>query len=499
MFFFASLVFRVTHCLVFANDIIPGSDQMQEILLGRKFASGDFYGVLDTYWAPFYPILIGIASSFIDSPVIPAALVSILTGSLIVPLTYIFVLQSYGRQEALIAGALALFFPHLINSVFAVGSENVFIVLMLGVLITIWHALLTDSKLLCLAAGALLGFAYLSRPEAIGYSVALVLIVITYNFWRKKPFLPNSLPQIAALLLGIFLFATPYILYLRGETGRWTISGKAEINTIVGELETEIDDAQRQTLGGPIKEFGKYFLFNLMEVQKTLPALFPLLLWLLIGLGLFASPWGKERLEREAFVVFFFLVTIVGYAAAVVQLRYFYVLLPALFGWTACGIVIFTKWLSETAKGRGSNAAFLLRPLPLTTVLIATIFLYLLPLNFYMRSTDRTWEISGYEEREAGLWIRQNSKADPYVFSASRRPVFYADARQLTPKTENVDEILSEIKEQQVDYVVTSERSLKRNPFLTGLDRILLNDSAFELVYEKIPRRGYGISIFKRR
>lgn len=499
MFFLASLVFRVAHCLVFANEIIPGSDQMQEILLGRKFASGNFYGVLDTYWAPFYPTLIGIASLLIDSLVVPAALVSILTGSLIVPLTYVFVLQSYGRREALIAGAIGLFFPHLINSVVAVGSENVFIVLMLGVLIAIWHALYSGSRFLCLTTGALLGLAYLSRPEAIGYSLYLVLIIIAYNFWRKKPFLPNSLPQIAALLLGFFLFATPYILFLKSETGQWTISGKAEINTIVGELDTEMDLTARQTRGGPIKEFAKYFLLNLIEAQKTLPALFPLMLWLFIGLGLFASPWGKERLEREGFLIFFFLITIVGYAAAVVQLRYFYVLLPVLFGWTASGIVIFTKWLHDTAQGRGFNAAFFLRPRLLTAVVISTVFLYLLPLNFYMRSIDLRWEVNGYEERDAGLWLRQNGRAEPYVFSASRRPVFYAEARQLTPKTESVDEVLSDIKEQQVDYVVTSDRSLKRNPFLAGLDRILLNDSDFELVYKKTPLPGYGISIFKRK
>ncbi len=499
LLFFSALIFRLVHCFIYANEIIPGSDQMQEIMLGRKFASGDFQGVLDTYWAPFYPILIGIASFFIDSPVVPAALVSVLASSLLVPLTYILLLQSYGRREALIAGSIALFFPHLINSVVVVGSENVFIALVLGVLIVTWNALMTGSKMLYLTAGILLGLAYLTRPEAIGYFLYLVLIIIAHSFWRKKAFLKTALPHIAFLLLGFFLFATPYVWYLRNETGIWTVSGKARINTIAGELSTETDSFQPPTANGHIKEFIKYFLVNVVEVQKMFPALFPLLLWLFIGLGLFVSPWGKERLEREIFLILFCLVTIVGYAAAVVQLRYFYVLLPILFGWTARGIVKFAEWLHDTASRQNSETTFLLRPRSITVLAIAVIFLYVLPLNFYMRSSDRRWETSGYEERDAGLWLRQNAKTEPYVFSASRRPVFYAEARQLSPATENIEAIISEIKEQKVDYVFTSERSLKRNTFLKGFDEILRNDSDFELVYEKTPRTGYRICIFKRR
>ena len=499
LLFLTALIFRLVHCFIFANEIIPGSDQMQEIMLGRKFASGDFHGVLDTYWAPFYPILIGIASFFIDSPVVPAALVSVLAGSLIVPLTYILVRQSYEQRESLIASSIALFFPHLINSVVAVGSENVFIALALGVLIVTWNALMTGSKMLYLAAGILLGLAYLTRPEAIGYSLYLVLIIVAHNFWRKKLFLKTAFPQIAALLLGFSLFATPYVLYLRSETGMWTVSGKAKINTIVGEFNEGPDGLEPSVQNSPVKEFVKYFLLNLVEVQKMLSALFPLLLWLFISLGLFVVPWEKDRIEREMFLLLFVLVTVLGYAAAVVQLRYFYVLLPILFGWTANGIVRFVEWLLDTASRQNSEVTFLLRPRPLTVLAIAVVFLYVLPLNFYMRSNDRQWETSGYEEREAGLWLRQNAKTQPYVFSASRRPTFYAEARQLAPATENIDAILSEIKEQKVDYVVTSDRSLKRNTFLSGFDEILRNDSDFELVYEKKPRKGYGILIFKRK
>ncbi|MGD9564404.1 MAG: glycosyltransferase family 39 protein [Pyrinomonadaceae bacterium] len=497
--FIAALAFRIVICCIFANDIVPGSDATQEILLGRKLASGDLYGVLDTYWAPLYPILIGVVSIFIDSMVMPAALVSILSGALIVPLTYLLVFESYGEREALIAGAISVFFPHFINAVVALGSENVYIVLMLGVLIVIWRALLSGSTILYLSSGLLLGLAYLSRPEAIGYVLFLVFVIVAHNLWHSGITPARTSLRVAAVLLGFLLFAAPYLSYLRHETGQWTVSAKAEINTIVGGLSDDSANLEQPVQNNSIKEFGKYFLLNLVNTHKSFPVLFPLFLWIFVGLGLFATPWKKGRLEREVFLTLFIVATVVGYAAAVIQLRYFYVLLPILIGWMARGLVYFGDRLNDAIAWRANIASGHSGTKWITIALIAAIFVYLLPLNFYVRSAERSWETVGYEERDAGLWLRRNAKAEPYVFSASRRTTFFAEARHLPPTTENMDGILTEIKEKQVDYVVTSDRSLKRNPFLAGLDKILLNDSDFELVYEETPRPGYGISIFRRR
>lgn len=498
LLFVAAVLFRVGHCLVLFNEIIPGSDQMQEILLGRKLSTGNFYGVLDTYWAPVYPTLIGIASFFVDSPTVPAIVVSVLANSLIVPLNYILVRQSYERREGLIAGVIALFFPHLVNSVIQLGSENVFVPLMLGVLIAAWKGIQKGSAMLFLVTGSLLGLAYLSRPEAIGYLIFFVLIILGYNQILRRSAGGRSVPQLAALGLGFFLLATPYLIFLKNETGRWTVSGKAAINTIASDLENDAPSDGHAADVVSFKAFTKYFFLNLVEAQKVFPVLFPLLLWSLIGLGLFSAAWDNERRDREIFLILFCLVTIAGYAAAVIQLRYFYVLLPILIGWSARGLVVFSELFRGPASRRTDDRSRLLGPTPVIVVSVAAIFLYVLPLNFYMRSNDALWETSGYEERDAGLWIRQHARSTPYVFSASRRPVFFAEARQLAPRSENIGDVLSAIRSEKVDYVVTSDRSLKRNPYLKGLDEILRTDATFEKVYDNNVRKGYGISIFKR-
>ena len=114
-----------------------------------------------------------------------------------------------------------------------------------------------------------------------------------------------------------------------------------------------------------------------------------------------------------------------------------------------------------------------------------------------MRDTARAWQEVAYEERAAGLWLKEHSKTLPLIFSASRRPVFYAEGRQLSPSKRDLHEILAEIKTSRVDYVVTSDRSLKRNPYLSGLTDILQNSPEFELVYQQEEYPGYKIFIFK--
>jgi len=497
--FAAGLAFRLLHILFFSSEIIPGSDQMLQIMLGRKFASGDFYGVLDTYWAPMYPLLIGVFSAFIDSPVIPAVVVSTIAGSLIVPLTYILVFQSYGRRTAVTAAAVAVFFPHLVNSVFALGSENVYIVFMIGVLILIWNAMQKDSSLLCLAGGLLLGLAYLTRPEAIGYPFFFVPIVVAYNFLRKRPFVKSSVPQAAALMLGLALVATPYLIYLRGEMGRWSVSGKSEINTIAGDI-GEIDESTGEptlATGGAAREFAKYFALNSVDAHKRLPILLPPGLLILAGIGLFGYAWSVDRLHREIFLIGFCLVTFVGYAAAVLQVRYFYVLLPIMFGWVALGIEYVAKWLRRSAKHWWHPRSVHLRPTPIVITFLLLIYLYALPLNFYIISAENRWKVQGYEERAAGLWLNQNSNPDSYVFSASRRPVFFAERKQLAPTGTDFEQIMSEIRKENVQYIVTSDRSLRRNPYLEGFDEFVREDPRWECVYDAIPKPNYRISIFR--
>ncbi|MEQ1764115.1 MAG: glycosyltransferase family 39 protein [Pyrinomonadaceae bacterium] len=493
LLFLSALAFRVIHYVLFSNDLVVGGDQMQNILLARKFASGDIYGVLHTYWTPLYPLLIGVVSVVIDSLVTPSLILSILSGSLAAPVVYYFVKQSYGAREGLIAGAISIFYPHLINSFFWLGTENIFLVIITGALIVGWKALVEDRIAYYALNGALVGAAYLTRPEGIGYIGYFALLVLGRSLWVRPFSGTNLLLRVGALFLGFFILAAPYLYYLRSETGAWTVSAKSDVNFASG-----IYSEGAQEYVDEYDSIPKVFAYNLFEIHKAFPYLFPPLLMILVALGLFGERWDRERFWREGYLILFFLMTLAGYAITVVQTRYLFVLLPILFGWSACGVVQLQKWLHGSIENWWPGKGNLAEARLFVPVCLALMYLYVMPLNSFLQSSEKAWQTLAYEERDAGLWLKQNSEQSPLVFSASLRPVFYAEAKQLTPKSSDSAEVLYQIHNCSVDYVITGERSLKRNPYLKDLPDALLSSPNFKLVYEENVYPGYKISIFKR-
>ncbi len=499
----AAIAYRTLHYFLFTNKIVALSDPMQNILMARRFASGDYYGVLDTYWTPLYAILVGAVSFFVNDLILPAIIVSIIMGSIAAPLTYFLVRQSYGSREAVIAAILAVYYPYLINSVFAIGTENIYLVWIIGAVILGWKGLQENSVTYYLLTGILLGLAYLTRPEAIGYPIFFVLLAVIKNLRQKRLFTRGSMLQVAALVLGFAIFAMPYIFYLHEATGTWTISGKAATNLAVGALQdsSEIGDKPAAVEGSDsksIKVLLMTFVSSLRDTQTNITNLLYFLLIALIAIGLFRERWSEERFKREAYLISFCLLTILGYAATVSLERYFYVLLPIFFGWIAHGILQFEQWVRETTQKLTPHKSLYL---PGSRIFVGLclifIFFYVFHVNFYVRSTESAWQGSAFEERDAGLWLKNHSQPSPVIFSASFRPVFYAEGKQFWVENKDISQIIAQIKENKVGYVVDNERSYKKHLHLKGFSEILQNDPAFELVYQKNDQPGYKISIFK--
>jgi hypothetical protein len=332
----------------------------------------------------------------------------------------------------------------------------------------------------------------------------MALIVIK-GWWRKSP-LKSSVLRVSALLLGFLLFATPYLVYLRAETGRWTISSKTEINTVMSDYPELADPGPDG--GGSEPTFSRESLSvitrligsNLIQINRALPYLIPMPLLIFIALGLFSVGWGPDRLKWETYLISFCVLTVIGYALAVVQTRYFLVLLPIAFGWSARGILAFGGWLNQTAQELNSpkldsfaGSGYL------TASCLVGLLLCLLPLNFFITSREAAWRDRPYEERAAGTWLRHNGPTKAKVFSARKIPAFYADAVQVTPTTTDLEKVLEEIRSGGVEYVVTGKRELKRSPFLEDLEARMQAAAEFERVYSNTEHPDYNISIFRRK
>lgn len=496
----AAAVFRLLHCFVYWDDVVVGGDQIQNVLLAKNFAAGNFYAVLDAYWTPLYPILIGSLTYFIDDLVIPSLIISIIAGSLAAPLTYLLARESFDETVAVLSGAIAVFFPHLINSVFDLGTENLYLVFVTAVVIIGWRALQRRSLGMMFSVGLLIGLSYLTRPEGFTILFLLVAYSIVADLLREKRLASISLTRIGALILGFAILAAPYVVYLRAETGRWTMSGKIGVNFAGGEMNVEDPNEPEEDPVPPVRAVAEAFVSNLVNIQVSFSVILPLLVFGLVSLGLFGSAWTPERWLRESFLISFCIFVILVYAVSVSQTRYYYVLLPIFFGWTAKGMVRLGDWLDDSVKDILPKRLDFIRNRTLFYfITILALYGYLLPVNNFMRSTDYQWQTNAFEERDAGLWIKNNGKKAATIFSASRRPVFYAEGKQVYPESYELDEVFKRIKsDKEIGYVVWGERSNSRNRFLEGLDELLEDDSEFRLAYTRFDVPEFGIKVYVR-
>ena len=504
LLFLLGLSVRVLYYVFFSNELIIGNDAYDYIKLSQQFANGNFSEMLHPYWSPFYPFLLGLASIFTDSNIIPAITVSIILGSFAVPLTYFLVKQSYGNHEAIIAAVMSAFYPHLLSSVFEVGTTNVYLILIISALIIGWNAVKLNSTLRFFIIGILIGLAYLTRPEAIGYIFFFLAVIIYHNFRQSSLSTKNTAQQLVVCLLGFIIFAAPYLYYLKQETGRWTISAKVNNNLFAGNYgETSLNDLPKESpvnrsVGNDFKVIFKAFFTNFHRFHKMLPYIFPPILLMLIGLGLFRQIWDKERLKRELYILSFALLTIFGYLVSVVEVPYFYVLLPIFIGWTARGIVEFINWFGETATNfLPSDKFYLFNKTALIIVTIILLNLYVLPLNAFMRPTESAWQFSRYELRDAGLFLQENGISKPAVMAVDFRSAFYAKGEFIQLKSSNLNEILKQAEETKVDYIVFDERNLKESQELHSLIEGTQTIGGFQLVYHANPQKGYKVSIYQ--
>jgi 4-amino-4-deoxy-L-arabinose transferase-like glycosyltransferase len=503
----AGLLYRAVALVIFRNELVISSDVMNYITLGRNFACGNFYGVLDTYWAPFFPFLIGITTVIVGGLVPPSVIVSLLAGTLAVPATFLLVREFFGKPAATIAAVLAICFPHLINSTFALGTENVYLLLITAALILGWRALNENKSLYHILTGAFLGLAYLTRPEAFAYPAYFVLNAVVVDLWNRKQMMSRRLPRTFLLLFAFAIFAVPYLTYLHARTGNWSVSGKTQINSVMSEFAQPEDESSGEarspgsswSVSSTMKVFIRYIADNLIAFNKILPFFVPTFLALLIGLGMFGARWDERKLKSESYLIGFCIISVAGYIATVVQLRYLYMLLPIVFGWLALGIMRIQEWAEQTFGKFSSSRSSIVKNKSLMYLTCALcIYIYLFPINFWARSSDEAWNERAYEERDAGLWLKANGKQSAVIFSAGSRVPFYAEGIQVSPPSTDPNEVCASLLETHLDYIVVNDRSEKRNPFMREVRSWLSNSSDFRVIFGDNRNPKYGLVVYEK-
>jgi len=484
------------------RDTVINGDGVYYATLGEKLASGDLYGGISGYWSPFYSFLVGVSSFFFQDLEFAGRFVSVLASTLLTIPAYLLIREFYGRNAAYLGTILLVFHPEMLNSSVWVMTEAVYSLIFTTVVLVGWHALRTGSAKIFLICGLLWGLAYLTKPEALGFLGLLFILTLGAVFFRRRIGFRRYAAGYLLILAGFVVFFAPYVIFLKYKTGQWTVSQKIMVNlpafdydrsfleiTGDGQLtmqdriwgdrydieiqpaptpappaaaDNELPPSRWSKLKNTFAVLGEKALFLFKkQFRDYLPVLLPYPFILIAIIGFFYRPLTKYRLLREFYLGAFFVCMLLGYAMSAVELRYLYPLLPILLAWVARGIVKISDWtvksLSNVLKTKTP-----IKPLPFQIALVLFFIILFAPF-ILMEFQSARWQDVPFEEKQAGLWIKQNAagNSSPVVMSANATPAFYARGTHLFLPNEDFSTVVEYAKRKEVDYLVFGARRTK--------------------------------------
>jgi len=507
-------------------------------------ASGDVHGfskVLHPYWSPLYPFVVALFSKLVPNFELAGRLVSILCGSFILIPVFLFTRTWFGRRVAYYGALWLAFYPFFAFLSTTALTESLYTSLIsIGIFVG-WLALTQRSWMLAFVVGLLFGFAYLTRPEGIGFIIVFIVLssgVVIFSVFRDKEI--KSLLITLMAVLGFSFPSVPYLLYLHDATGEWTISAKGSSNQqgeavvfsetdedtetyrMLSEDNKEVlidqmfhigDFLQAQRLRGkPVIEITpplllKKYTTNLYRILKyVIPQVLTTTIFILMILGLLGETWSKERALRELYLLFY-----VGFFWFVViplfhiNDRYFLPFLPICFIWVGNGLDRLTSWLSKTLKQFIHFSVKISYERFAKGVVLFFIFgTAFLPELGKVLVRDR-WSKDCWadpiEQKRAGLWLKRHTSEIPIIMSRNHAVDFYAGnyniAESVTIPQNDLGRVLEYAKHRGVDYIVLNERYKKDYSQLVPLLEETDVPDNLRLIYKSRDKSGLKTVIYQ--
>ena len=511
------LSFAIRLCFINVPQNI-GDDAANYAVLGKNLIEGRGFvsisGQIDTYTSPLYPFFIGVFYIFIKNSELAGRLVSVFWGALLIVPVYFLSKRMYNIKVAIISSILVAFYFILIRYSVEVLSESMYTFLLTAGVLIGYIALVEHKYILYLLAGVIFGLCYLTRAEGLGY--IFILILMMGIFWlldqkrekKRKLFICSIL-----LILGLFIVSAPYLVFFHDQTGHWIVGQKGGVSLEYGEAMLSKDPlAREKALCGLTEDGtrmkGHFFLIGEMErVNKfdyiihhpitrakiyvinagteyygTIPSIFPALLILLIGVGLFRREWTRERFKKEFYMASIVVYPLLLYPLSHIEPRYLISVLPIAIIWSANGINELQNWLDQNTadlKLDWLKQRLIFKNLVFVIVLLSIIpMIALIPFHNY--SDQPT------EHKEAGLWLKENVPQNPVIMAKRPYIAFYAEGTYIPLPYANYTAMIRYAKLHDVTYIVMDEKETAkvRPQFAFLLDETKAPEDDLKLVYK---------------
>ncbi len=489
--------------LAFRNGYID-PDEGYYLILARNLAAGagyGFNGLPNVVFPPFLPFLIAGLNFLVSNLRLSLNLITAFSGSMLGWVAFRLLKKEGTSIYPLLAGVFVLFVPALNDFVPVAesytrnlyrGSDILNALLTFSTAYLIVLAIRTNRARYSILGGIVLGLAYLTRPEGV---LLLVLLAGWLGLLGFLRFIRLSIKSTALFVCAFLIVASPYLVYLKTVTGRWTFSAKVDasrnyrdslmevvkrdnwvpftkIHYSLDRKTWEMNDIYwgyhpglKSDSGFSISILAKNAREN-FRLGLVIPrTIFPFYLWILaipgLALGI-RRIWRRERSSLDAVLVVFFPYSLAVLALSYPIPRHHLFLTPVLCIYAVKGI----EWTASLISRRRAAQNALLKRFPLAVGLIVLGLFASEFLGNFNRSVlhDSNFRnLIAVDERVSKYLA---ARGENVLMSVQPRIGIWANSDwQVLPQAD-LAEVLQFAKHKKVDYIVWPSRNIQNNLYI---------------------------------
>ena len=417
-----------------------------------------------------YPLLLALARSVVPGRELPGRTVSMVCGVLLVAGVYVLARRGLPSWSAAFAAGLIALHPLLAVYSGAIMSETAFASCFVA-------ALLAVAAARPLAGGLTMGFAYGVRPEAVILLPAVgALGVRGGRAWMR-------------FALGALVLLAAYAVFLRADTGTWTLLPKSFLVRAPVEHEYRSVDPDRVAAprdpgllarlvgAGPglVRRAPGVLLRYLELLVQGWP-------WPLLGLSLLGIPFAPRLwLAPLALLPALALVPLQQ------EMRFLMPMFPSLALLAAAG----ARWLAGRVRTAGAVLAA-------AAALAGTALAWRGPAGFDALHFDDGPMAAC---RAAGAWLARNGRPGAAVMDRKAYVPFFAGMEHVQIGDDSYEAILQEARSRGVDYLVVEEHVVwafrpQLQPLLDDPE-FRQRETRLKAVYAGRSEPGTGVAVFE--
>ncbi len=487
------------------------------------FANGDFLNGLRHDYHPLYSLIMAGLYKIVPNMELSGTIISIIFGTSTVIAFYLIGKGIFDQRIAFVSSIILAFHPYAVRFSADIISESTYFFFFTSALGLGFFAITGGRLLLFALTGICTAFAYLTRPEGIGILFIVICWCLLKDFVRIKMFLGKKLISILVLVISFLALSSPYLIYIKKETGAWHLTKKKNVSEIVGvekmlsgpanepakhQVKNNIppspshqtpnrphpgeqissglkslehaQDKDKGIVTGSNADITKQAISNginlrthlgsVLYIAKKYLSTFHHFLFIFLIIG--AINWTRIKRERlfgvyiTTIIIFYLFIL---YRLNITQMAYFGDIFQYPSRRHLMPIVIpaiFCVGIGVCATGTWMRERFQIDRLRfgfkelLRSVWIVQLIILVIVVGVLLPKTLKPQGIDKLGVKKAGQWLRENSdKPLPAILSTSARNAYYAGGEHI--QMGGVGNALSRARAKKVDYILITHKEYK--------------------------------------